>query len=229
MTEVARSPVVRIAPSILSADFARLGDEITSVAPEADVLHVDVMDGHFVPNLTIGPPVVRWIRRHTDLYLDCHLMMDNPGEYLESFRDAGANGCTVHVEIGGTGTLIAQMRDLGLDTGLAVNPGTPFEDCEPWLSQVDLLLVMTVHPGFGGQSFMEGVVPKIAAARKAIDKAGLPVVLEVDGGIDPHTAPLVTRAGARLLVAGNAIFGQADRVGAARAIRLAGAAAVPAP
>jgi ribulose-phosphate 3-epimerase len=135
----------------------------------------------------------------------------------------------VHVEVGGTGELIAQMRELGLDAGLAVNPGTPFDDCQPWLSQVDLLLVMTVHPGFGGQSFMEEVVPKIATARKSIDEAGLPVVLEVDGGIDPDTAPIVTRAGARLLVAGNAIFGHDDRVGAARAIRDAAAAAVPSP
>jgi ribulose-phosphate 3-epimerase len=213
--------VARIAPSILSADFARLGEEITRVSPEADVLHVDVMDGHFVPNLTIGPPVVRWIRRHTDLYLDCHLMMDNPGNYLGAFREAGADGCTVHVEIGGTGELIAQMRRLGLDAGLAVNPETPFEACEPWLEQVDLLLVMTVHPGFGGQSFMEEVLPKIARARRAIDAAGLAVELEVDGGIDRRTAPMVAEAGARLLVAGSAIFGHDDPVAAAREIRQA--------
>ena len=209
----------RIAPSILSADFARLGDEITRVSPEADVLHVDVMDGHFVPNLTIGPPVVRWIRRYTSLYLDCHLMMDNPANYLGAFREAGADGCTVHVEIGGTGELIAQMRQLGLDAGLAVNPETPFEACEPWLDQIDLLLVMSVHPGFGGQSFMEEVLPKIARARRAIDAAGLAVELEVDGGVDVRTAPMVVEAGARLLVAGSAIFGHDDPVAAAREIR----------
>jgi ribulose-phosphate 3-epimerase len=218
---LARWRALRIAPSILSADFARLGDEITAVTPEADVLHVDVMDGHFVPNLTVGPPVVRSIRRYTDLYLDCHLMMDNPEQYLGAFQKAGASGCTVHVEIGRTGELIAQMRELGLDVGLAVNPETAFEQCEPWLSQVDLLLVMTVHPGFGGQGFMKEMVPKIAAARRAIDAAGVPVVLEVDGGIDSSTAPLVTEAGARLLVAGNAIFGHDDRVAAAHAIRQA--------
>jgi ribulose-phosphate 3-epimerase len=218
---------VRIAPSILSADFAQLGDEISRVRPEADVLHVDVMDGHFVPNLTIGPPVVTWIRRHSDLYLDCHLMMDNPGEFLEAFRDAGANGCTVHVEIGGTAGLIAQMRDLGLHVGLAVNPETPFEDCEPWLDQLDLLLIMTVHPGFGGQSFMSEVVPKIARARHLFDSAGLAVELEVDGGIDEGTAPIVTEAGARLLVAGSAIFAQPDPVAAARRIREAAHAALP--
>jgi ribulose-phosphate 3-epimerase len=218
---------VRIAPSILSADFACLGDDINRVRSEADVLHVDVMDGHFVPNLTIGPPVVTWVRRHCDLYLDCHLMMDNPGKYLGAFRDAGANGCTVHVEIGGTGDLIAQMRELGLGVGLAVNPETPFEACEPWLDRIDLLLVMTVHPGFGGQSFMSEVVPKIARARELIDTLGAAVELEVDGGIDAHTAPVVVAAGARLLVAGSAIFGQDDPVAAARRIREAAAAALP--
>jgi ribulose-phosphate 3-epimerase len=186
-----------------------------------------VMDGHFVPNLTIGPPVVTCIRRHSDLYLDCHLMMDNPGEFLEALRDAGANGCTVHVEIGGTAGLIAQMRDLGLNVGLAVNPETQFEDCEPWLDQLDLLLIMTVHPGFGGQRFMSEIVPKIARARHLIDSAGLAVEVEVDGGIDEGTAPIVTEAGARLLVAGSAIFAQPDPVAAARRIRRAAFAALP--
>jgi len=212
---------VRIAPSILSADFARLGDEINRVAPEADVLHVDVMDGHFVPNLTIGPPVVASIRRHCDLYLDCHLMMDNPGPFLEAFRDAGADSCTVHVEIGGTGELIGQMRGLGLHVGLALNPETPFEQCQPWIDRIDLLLVMTVHPGFGGQSFISEVMPKVVRARQAIDALGTPVELEVDGGIDPRTAPVVAEAGARLLVAGSAIFGHDDPVAAARQIRQA--------
>jgi ribulose-phosphate 3-epimerase len=210
---------IRIAPSILSADFACLGDDINRVTPEADVLHVDVMDGHFVPNLTIGPLVVKWIRRHCDLYLDCHLMMDNPGKYLGAFLDAGANGCTIHVEIGGTGELIDQMRALGLDVGLAINPETAFELVEPWLDRIDLLLVMTVHPGFGGQSFMNEVVPKIVRAREAIDLRGAAVELEVDGGIDPGTAPVVAAAGARLLVAGSAIFGHDDPVAAARMIR----------
>ncbi len=186
---------------------------------EADVLHVDVMDGHFVPNLTIGPPVVKWVRKHTDLYLDCHLMMDNPGDYLAAFREAGANGCSVHVEIGGTQPLIDEMRRLGLDVGLAVNPETPYEAVRPWLEQIDLLLVMSVHPGFGGQRFMPEALPKLAAARADIDAAGLDVALEVDGGIDPGTAPAVYQAGARWLVAGSAIFGQDDPVAAAAAIR----------
>lgn len=215
------APTVRIAPSILSADFAQLGEEVNRVRPGADVLHVDVMDGHFVPNLTIGPPVVTWVRRHSDMYLDCHLMMDNPGPFLKAFKQAGADSCTVHVEIGATGDLIAQMRDLGLHVGLAVNPETPLDECLPWLAYIDLLLVMTVHPGFGGQTFMTEVLPKIAQARDAIDRAGLTVELEVDGGVDVSTAPVVAGAGARLLVAGSAIFGHRDPVAAARDIRQA--------
>jgi ribulose-phosphate 3-epimerase len=213
--------MARLAPSILSADFAALAREIDEVTPEADLLHVDVMDGHFVPNLTIGPPVVKSLRAHTELYFDCHLMIDNPSEYLEAFADAGANGCSVHVEVDGTAELCAEMRRLRLDVGLAVNPETPFEAAEPFLEQIDLLLLMTVHPGFGGQSFMHEVMPKIARARAEIDRRGLQVALEVDGGIDEHTGPVAAAAGADTFVAGNAIFGADDALGAARRLRAA--------
>jgi ribulose-phosphate 3-epimerase len=215
----------KIAPSILSADFAALAAAIDCVRPQADLLHVDVMDAHFVPNLTIGPPVVKSIRKHTDLHLDCHLMMTDPGDYLEAFKKAGADGCTVHVEVDRTDELITQMRDLGLDVGLAANPETPFDAVEPYLGDIDLLLLMTVHPGFGGQSFIADVVPKIERARDAIDAGGHRAVIQVDGGIDEDTAPIVARAGASVFVAGSAIFGADDPEAAARRIREAAAAA----
>jgi ribulose-phosphate 3-epimerase len=215
----------KIAPSILSADFAALAAAIDGVRSEADLLHVDVMDAHFVPNLTIGPPVVKSIRKHTDLHLDCHLMMTDPGDYLEAFKKAGADGCTVHVEVDRTSELIAQMRDLGLDVGLAANPETPFDAVEPYLGDIDLLLLMTVHPGFGGQSFIADVVPKIERANRAIEDHGHRAVIQVDGGIDEDTAPIVARAGASVLVAGSAIFGADDPEAAARRIREAAQAA----
>ncbi|HEY3811509.1 MAG TPA: ribulose-phosphate 3-epimerase [Acidimicrobiales bacterium] len=217
---------MRIAPSILSADFAALGAEIDRVRSQTDWIHVDVMDGHFVPNLTIGPPVVAAIRRHTDTYLDCHLMMTNPAQYLEAFAEAGANHCSVHVEVDATAELIGTMRQLGLDVGLAINPETPFEDCEPWLDRIDLLLVMSVHPGFGGQHFMEEVLPKISRAAAIAERDGLDLRIEVDGGIDAETVVRVAEAGADIFVAGSAIFGSPDPAAAARAIRDAATSAV---
>ena len=172
------------------------------------------MDGHFVPNLTIGPPVVASLRRHSDLFFDCHLMITDPARYLEPFRDAGADGCTVHVEVGETEALVGQMRDLGLRVGLAANPDTPFEAVEPYLGLVDLVLCMTVFPGFGGQSFMAEVVPKVARVRQAADAAGFTLDVEVDGGIDEHTVVPVAEAGANVFVAGSAVFGREDPVGA---------------
>jgi ribulose-phosphate 3-epimerase len=220
---------VRIAPSILSADFAALATAVDSVASAADLLHVDVMDGHFVPNLTIGPPVVAALRRHTDLYLDCHLMMTNPGDHLEAFRKAGADGCSVHVEIGGTDELIDRMRELGLDVGLAVNPDTPFDRFSPWLDRIDLLLLMTVFPGFGGQAFMGEVMPKVREAREEIDRRGVRVALQVDGGIDESTAAVAAEAGADTFVAGSAVFRASDPADAARRIRAAAERACAAP
>jgi ribulose-phosphate 3-epimerase len=219
--------VLRLSPSLLAADFGTLAAAVAAVAQEADWLHVDIMDAHFVPNLTIGPPVVESLRKHTGLFFDCHLMMTDPGDFLEAFRKAGANGCSVHVEVGDTGELLAETRKLGMHAGVAINPETPFEAIEPFLDQADLVLVMTVHPGFGGQSFMEEVVPKIARVRQELDRRGLSADLEVDGGIDEYTTPIVVAAGARVLVAGTAIFGTPQPWEAARKLRELAQAALP--
>lgn len=211
----------KLAPSILSADFARLAEDVERVRDEADLLHVDVMDGHFVPNLTIGPPVVASLRKDTDLYLDCHLMIDNPGVLLDDFAEAGADSCTVHVELGDPRPLFDRMRSLGMRVGLVLNPETAFDAVVPYLDEIDILLVMSVHPGWGGQAFIPEVLDKVRAARREIDARNLAVEVEIDGGISVHTARAAADAGADILVAGSAIFHADDPRAAAREIRRA--------
>jgi ribulose-phosphate 3-epimerase len=210
---------VKLAPSILSADFAELADEVARVAAHADLLHVDVMDGHFVPNLTIGPPVVKSLRKRTELYLDCHLMVTNPGDLLDDFADAGADSCTVHVELGDPRPLFARMRELHMRVGLVHNPETPLDAVLPYLEEIDILLFMSVHPGFAGQDFIASVLDKLVEARRIVDERGLAVELEIDGGINVETAPRATAAGADILVAGSAVFHADDPGLAARRIR----------
>jgi ribulose-phosphate 3-epimerase len=211
-----------IAPSILAADYGRLADEIASVGPEADWVHVDLMDGHFVPNLTIGPPVVASLRRHTDRFLDCHLMVTDPGRWLEPLAEGGADGCTVHVETGGTDALLERIRSLGMKAGVVVDGPTPFGAVEPYLDErLDLLLVMTIRAGFGGQAFQSEQLAKVEAADHIRRERGLRYRIQVDGGVKVDSAPLVAAAGADVLVSGTGIFDHADRRAAAAAIRAA--------
>ncbi len=209
---------LKLAPSILSADFARLGADIERVRDVASLLHVDVMDGHFVPNLTIGPPVVKSLRKHTDLFLDCHLMVDNPGVLLADFADAGADRCIVHVELGDPRPLFDDLRSRSVGVGLVLNPPTPVDTVMPYLDLIDLLLVMSVNPGWGGQAFIPEVLDKVSAVRKEIDARNLSCEIEIDGGINVDTAGDAAAAGVDILVAGSAVFGADDPVAAARAI-----------
>ena len=197
-----------IAPSILASDFAKLGEEVAAItAAGADWVHIDVMDGHFVPNLTIGPDVVKALRPHTHLPFDVHLMISPADPYLEAFAAAGANGISLHPEAGPhLHRSLKRIRELGCTAGVVFNPATPIDQVEWILEDVDLLLVMSVNPGFGGQSFITSQLKKVQALRRMIDARGLDIILEVDGGVTDATAPLCVAAGATALVAGSAVF-----------------------
>lgn len=202
-----------IAPSILSADFARMGEEVRDITLSgADLIHVDVMDGMFVPNITFGPKMVKDIRPHTNLPLDVHLMIEQPWRYIEQFAKAGANYLTVHYKACGErlSYTLAQIGNLGVKRGLAINPNVPFEIITDCIDQCDLLLIMSVFPGFGGQKFIDSVLDKIAVASRFIKEHDLKVQIEVDGGINAKNAAAVAAHGANILVAGSAVFGQSD-------------------
>ncbi len=218
---------MRIAPSILSADFGKLADEIRDVERAgAELIHVDVMDGHFVPNITIGPLVVEACRRATKLPLDVHLMIESPERYIEAFAKAGANSITVHLEACvHLHRTLQQIRATGAQTGVALNPHTPPEGLEYVLDGIDMVLVMSVNPGFGGQKYIPSSARKIARLREMADARGLPLRIEVDGGITTTTVGEVVKAGADTLVAGSSVFGEADRVAAVHNLRRAAEAA----
>ncbi len=211
---------MQIAPSLLAADFARLADEAAAVADVADWLHVDVMDAHFVPNLTIGLPVVEALVKHATLPLDCHLMIDEPDRWAPGYAEAGARSVTVHAEATSAPVrTLRAIRAAGARAGLAINPGTPVEHCADLLSEVDMLLLMTVDPGFGGQHFLDLVLPKVQRARELISRRGGSLWLQVDGGVDAETIGRCAEAGADMFVAGSAVYGATDPAASVQELR----------
>jgi ribulose-phosphate 3-epimerase len=211
---------VQIAPSILAADFARLADEAAAVADVADWLHVDVMDGHFVPNLTLGLPVVEALLKHAGLPLDCHLMIEDPDRWAPGYAEAGARNVTIHVEAAGAPVkTLRAIRAAGARAGLAVNPATPVEAFAGLLAEVDMLLLMTVEPGFGGQHFLDLVLPKLRRARALIDGRGTAIWLQVDGGVSEETIGRCAEAGADVFVAGSAVYQADDPAAAVQSLR----------
>ncbi len=212
---------IKLAPSVLSADFGRLADEVRAITEAgADLIHLDVMDGHFVPNLTIGPLVIEAIRSATDLPFDVHLMIEKPDRYLEDFARAGADWISVHVETcPHLHRTITRIRELGKKAGVALNPATPLETLDYILDEVDFVLVMSVNPGFGGQEFIPSALRKIRTLKEILQDRGLEIPIEVDGGVNLETVGEVVRAGAEVLVAGSAIFGTPDYTETIRAFR----------
>jgi ribulose-phosphate 3-epimerase len=215
--------MIKIAPSILSADFSRLGDEITAIAKGgADYVHIDVMDGHFVPNITIGPLVVEAARRITDLPLDVHLMIENPDRYIPDFAKAGADIITVHYEaVPHLHRTVQLIHSLGKKAGVSINPATPVSTLEVILEELELVLIMSVNPGFGGQQFISACLPKIESLRKEIDRRGLQTELEVDGGIKRDNIARIAAAGAEVMVAGSAVYGTDDYAATIAALKAA--------
>jgi len=218
---------VRIAPSILSSDFARLADEVAKVERGgADQIHVDVMDGHFVPNITIGVPVVAALKKATSLPLDVHLMISEPDRYLEAFASAGAAIITVHAEaVYHLHRTLTRIRQLGVKAGVAINPSTPVDHIREVATEADVVLIMSVNPGFGGQVFIPRSVTKVSLAKALLQAAGSTALIEVDGGVDTNNATTLVRAGATMLVAGASIFGTPDPAAATRALRNAAGSA----
>ena len=213
---------IKIAPSLLAADFADLGDEVTRIEPHVDMLHLDIMDGHFVPNISFGMPVIKSLRSRTSLLFDCHMMTTNPDVYFDELREAGGDLAMIHIEAISDPTAAAsKARAAGLGFGLVLNPPTPFAAVEPFMELADMVLVMSVHPGFGGQSFMPEVLDKTESARKWVDEHGLSVDIQIDGGINAETARLAGQAGANVFVAGTAIFRADDPVAAIKRLRQA--------